>query len=451
MNKWYEEAFFYQMYPLGMTGADKYNSGERIEYKLAELENWSGHLKSLGVNAIYIGPLFQSISHGYDTTDYYQLDSRLGDNNTLKNFINKYHSEGIKVVLDGVFNHTGRDFFAFKDIKENGQDSKYRYWYQNIDFNNRSPYNDNFSYEGWRGCYELVKLNLENQEVRDYLLNVIRFWIDEFGIDGIRLDCADSLNFSFMQQMKAMTKSISDDFWIMGEVIHGDYSRWVNNEMLDSVTNYEMHKGLYSSHNDYNYFEIAYTAKREFNSENGIYKNLSLYNFVDNHDVDRLASKLNNINHIYNVYGMMFTLPGIPSIYYGSEWGIEGKKDGPNDDYLRPYVNINDISINNQKLLDFIREIEKVRKENKALIIGDYLELYVSNKQYSFARNYENKTVVCAFNCADEVFHMCIPLEKINLNGGKLSKLFGGGYNCNIYNNNLYVSLPPYENTIIEL
>ena len=141
----------------------------------------------------------------------------------------------------------------------------------------------------------LVNLNLQNQQVRDYLLDVIDFWIDEFDIDGIRLDCADCLDFGFMEQMRARTSAKKQDFWLMGEVIHGDYARYIGDgqHLLHSVTNYELHKGLYSGHNDHNYFEIAHTIRREFDENGGIYKGKKLYSFVDNHDVDRLASKLN--------------------------------------------------------------------------------------------------------------------------------------------------------------
>ena len=314
------------MYPIGMTGAPRRNEGGETVHRFQDLMKWLPHIKELGCTAIYIGPLFESTSHGYDTKDYRMVDRRLGDNRDFKGFVEKAHEMNIRIVVDGVFNHTGREFFAFQDIQKNREQSQYCGWYKGINFGWNSPYNDGFGYEAWRNCFELVNLNLREPKVREYLLDVIGFWIHEFDIDGIRLDCADCLEFSFMEEMRRFTNEKKADFWLMGEVIHGDYSRYVKPEMLNSVTNYELHKGLYSGHNDHNYFEIAHTIRREFDENGGIYKGLRLYSFVDNHDVDRIASKLNVPEHIFTVYMLLFTLPGIPSIYYGSEWGIEGKR-----------------------------------------------------------------------------------------------------------------------------
>ena len=324
MGKWYDEAVFYHIYPLGLTGAPRVNDQEETIHRMRDLFSWIDHLKKLGVTAIYIGPLFESTTHGYDTRDYKKVDRRLGDNEDFKEFVKRSHEAGIRVVVDGVFNHTGREFFAFKDIQQNRERSLYCSWYKGVNFGWNSPYNDGFGYEAWRNCFELVNLNLWEPAVKNYLYDVIRFWIHEFDIDGIRLDCADCLDFEFMKEMRRITAAEKEDFWLMGEVIHGDYARWANDDVLHSVTNYELHKGLYSGHNDHNYFEIAHTIRREFDENSGIYKGRKLYSFVDNHDVDRIASKLNDKRNLIPVYTLLYTLPGIPSIYYGSEWGIEG-------------------------------------------------------------------------------------------------------------------------------
>lgn len=276
MGKWYENAVFYHMYPIGMTGAPRRNESEETVHRFQDLMKWLPHIKDLGCTAIYIGPLFESTSHGYDTKDYRMVDRRLGDNQDFKGFVEKAHEMDIRVVVDGVFNHTGREFFAFQDIQKNREQSQYCGWYKGINFGWNSPYNDGFGYEAWRNCFELVNLNLREPKVREYLLDVIGFWIHEFDIDGIRLDCADCLEFSFMEEMRRFTNEKKADFWLMGEVIHGDYSRYVKPEMLNSVTNYELHKGLYSGHNDHNYFEIAHTIRREFDENGGIYKGLRL-------------------------------------------------------------------------------------------------------------------------------------------------------------------------------
>lgn len=410
MGKWFEEAVFYHMYPIGMTGAPRRNEQEEVTHRFGELTKWLKHISSIGATAIYIGPLFESTSHGYDTRDYKLVDRRLGDNEDFKNFVQEAHALDIKVVVDGVFNHTGREFFAFLDIQKNRENSPYCCWYKGINFWGNTPYNDGFGYEAWRNCFELVNLNLWEPQVRQYLLDVIGFWIDEFDIDGIRLDCADCLEFSFMEEMRRFTREKKQDFWLMGEVIHGDYSRYVKPEMLDSVTNYELHKGLYSGHNDHNYFEIAHTIRREFDENGGIYRGLKLYSFVDNHDVDRIASKLNVPGHIFPVYTLLFTLPGIPSIYYGSEWGIKGRKEGSNDDPLRPAVDLEKAFTEeaDKELLAWVTLLGKLHKEQPAMADGRYQELLLTNRQYAFARLLGETGILVAVNNDEKEAELCI-------------------------------------------
>lgn len=392
------------MYPIGMSGAPRHNDEEEIVHRFLKLEEWLPYIADLGCTAIYIGPLFESSSHGYDTKDYKLVDRRLGDNEDFARFVKKAHEQNLKIVVDGVFNHTGREFFAFRDIQQNREQSPYCGWYKGLNFGWNNPYNDGFSYEAWRNCFELVNLNLQNPQVRSYLLDVIGFWIDEFDIDGIRLDCADCLDFSFMEEMRSFTDSKKEDFWLMGEVIHGDYSRYIGEHMLNSVTNYELHKGLYSGHNDHNYFEIAHTIRREFDSNGGIYRGMRLYSFVDNHDVDRIASKLNVPEHIFPVYTLLYTLPGIPSIYYGSEWGIQGRKEGGNDDPLRPAVDLQEVMREKpgEQLVAWIQKLGEIHREYPACIYGRYQELLLTNRQYAFSRLQEDHGILVAVNNDDQ-------------------------------------------------
>lgn len=400
MGKWYDEAVFYHIYPLGLTGAPMNNTDSEVVHRFEELNKWIPHMKEMSVTATYIGPLFESSTHGYDTRDYKTVDRRLGDNEDFKRFVQLCHKEGIKVVVDGVFNHTGREFFAFKDIQKNRENSIYRDWYRDLYFGGNSAYNDGFSYAAWRGCQELVNLNLDNPKVKEYLFDVIRFWIKEFDIDGIRLDCADCLTFDFMKEMRYITGLEKEDFWLMGEVIHGDYGRWANNDVLHSVTDYELHKGLYSGHNDHNYFEIAHTIRRLFDENGGLCRNAVLYTFADNHDVDRLASKLKDKEHLGLIYMLVYTLPGIPSIYYGSEWGIEGKKEGNSDAPLRPAISVDDEKIknNNPKLTNLIKQLGKMKLENKDCLCKRYKELMLTNRQYAFARYNDEAAIVVILN-----------------------------------------------------
>ncbi|MDO4345010.1 MAG: alpha-amylase family glycosyl hydrolase [Eubacteriales bacterium] len=436
MSKWYEKAVFYHMYPLGMTGAPKTNEAPGVVHRMQELEEWLPHLQDIGCTAIYIGPLFESTSHGYDTIDYRLVDRRLGDNEDFKRFVKKSHEMGIRIVVDGVFNHTGREFFAFQDIQKNRENSPYRNWYKGINFGWNSAYNDGFSYESWRNCQNLVNLNLYERAVKDYLFDVIRFWIHEFDIDGIRLDCADCLEFDFMKEMRWMTGQEKEDFWLMGEVIHGDYARWANDDVLHSVTNYELHKGLYSGHNDHNYFEIAHTIRRQFDENGGIYRGRKLYSFVDNHDVERIITKLNHKEHVIPVYTLLYTLPGIPSIYYGSEFGVEGKKEQGSDDSLRPRLRVGECLKHNAhpELTEHIRKLGALRKENEVLAQGTYRELLLTNRQYAFARILDGKVVVVAVNNDENPAEISVPLpvgtdavtdaftgEEISLENGRIS------------------------------
>lgn len=414
MSTWYERGVFYHMYPLGMTGAPKHNDVSEVTNRFKDLDLWIPHIRDLGCNAIYIGPLFESTSHGYDTRDYKLVDRRLGDNESFKNFVRLCHKEGIKVVVDGVFNHTGREFFAFKDIQEKGWDSPYKDWYRGVNFHWQSPLGDAFGYEAWQGHYELPCLNLPHPAVKEYLFDVIRFWVEEFQIDGIRLDCANVLDFDFMKEMRRTAEAVKEDFWLMGEVIHGDYSRWVNREMLHSVTNYELHKSLYSGFNDHNFFEIAHNVRRL----ESIHR--ELYTFVDNHDEDRIASKLKYREHLFPVYLCLFTLPGIPSVYYGGEWGVEGRRTSTSDDALRPAISIESAEELHCQLTDLIAKLGHIHDKYEAYHGGRYQELLLTNRQYAFARQGTGSLMITAVNNDDKEAELTIPVpvpgtEAVNL------------------------------------
>ena len=403
---WYNEAIFYHIYPLGLTGAPKENDYGTPVHRLNTLLPWIDHIKEIGCTALYIGPLFESVGHGYETTDYKKLDSRLGTNEDLTNFVKACHDKGIRVIFDGVFNHTGRDFFAFKDIQKNRENSPYVNWYCNVNFGGNTEYNDGFSYENWGGYNLLVKLNQRNPEVQNYICDVIRFWVSEFDIDGIRLDAADVLDFDFMRVLRHTADEVKKDFWLMGEVIHGDYSRWVNGQTLHSVTNYALHKALYSGHNDHNYFEIAHTVKYLQNMGD-----LDLYNFVDNPDVERIHTKLQNKAHFAPVHVLLYTLPGVPSIYYGSEFGIDGKKEKFSDASLRPALDLKDYAdaVTKNPCTALIAALGKVRQGTPALSYGSYSELALTNRQFAFARDLDGVRVIVTVNNDDSEAEMNLP------------------------------------------
>ena len=399
---WYDNAVFYHIYPLGLCGCAHENDGQPTPGAFQKLNDWAAHAADIGCTAIYIGPLFESGSHGYDTIDYRRVDRRLGTNEEFKEFVANCHARGQHVIVDGVFNHVGRDFFAFQNLKTDRENARYKDWFCDVNFWGNNEYNDGFSYGNWGGFNLLVKLNQRNPEVQNYHFDTIRFWVDEFDIDGIRLDAADVLDFDFMRGLRRVANEVKPEFWLMGEVIHGDYARYIGDgqHLLHSVTNYELHKGLYSGHNDHNYFEIAHTIRREFDENGGIYKGKKLYSFVDNHDVDRLASKLNVKENMIPIYALLYFLPGIPSIYYGSEFGIEGRKEGGNDDPLRPALNLEELEKNPpaEKLPAWIKTLSDVRKKHPAARTGRYRELMLTNRQYAFARLDETDALITAVN-----------------------------------------------------
>ena len=393
---WAYNSIFYQIYPIGFCGAPVHNDGVCVP-RIRKLMDWSEYLQTLGVDSILLNPIFESDNHGYDTRDFKTIDCRLGTNEDFKEVCEDLHKHNVKIVLDGVFNHVGRGFWAFKDVQEKKWDSPYKDWFH-ISFDGNSCYNDGFWYEGWEGHFELVKLNLQNPAVVDYLMECVKYWIDEFDIDGLRLDVAYSLDHNFMRRLRSYTQELKLDFALIGEVLFGDYNIIVNDEMLHSCTNYECYKGLYSSFNSMNMFEIAHSLHRQFGSDQWcIYRGKHLMTFVDNHDVTRLASILTNKKHIPLAYGLLMGMPGIPCLYYGSEWAEQGEKAPDNDYALRPCFE----EPKPNELTEFIKKLTRVRQESDALCNGAYKNVVIQNHQLVFERCSEKERVIVAINAAD--------------------------------------------------
>jgi len=418
MSHWIEKTNIYHIYPLGFCGCEKFraevsDTAELPKGRILKVLEWIPHLKKMNFNAVYFGPVFESFEHGYDTTDYRKIDKRLGTNEEFKTVCDELHKNGIRVILDGVFNHVGRDFFAFKDLQEKGQGSQYRDWFAGVNFGGRSPYSDSFSYEGWNGHYNLVKLNLYNGDVVNYLFDAVKMWIEEWGIDGIRFDAADCLADDFIKRIHGFTRSLRPDFWLMGEIIHGQYNRWANREMFDCVTNYQCYKGIYSSHNDRNYFEIAHSIEYQ----TGQYGNIYMYNFLDNHDVARLMSVLRNPDHAECCYTMMYGMYGVPSVYYGSEFGIRGEKGkgADADAAIRPCLELDDIPDRNDVLMQHIAELGAIRLSVPAIQSGSYAKIELKNQTFLFKRELDGDIVYFALNISDGdyTFRFGTPYSKL--------------------------------------
>ncbi len=418
---WWEEGLLYQIYPLGMCGAPRENDGVTVSRILA-VENFIPHMQRLGATGVYFSPLFESLSHGYDTTDFRCLDRRLGTNEDFRRVCNALRDAGIRVILDGVFNHVGRGFAPFRDVCERRWDSPYRDWFCLHDGD--TPYHDGFHYDCWEGHYELVKLNLRNPAVRAYLLDAVRFWRSEFGISGLRLDVAYCLDHDFMRELRQLARELGEEFVLIGEVLFGDYNLLVRDDMLHSCTNYENHKSLWSAINSKNLFELSYSLNRQFGYEQWcIYRGRHLVTFLDNHDVSRIASQLTDKTKLPLAWTLLMTQPGVPTVYYGSEWGVTGEKSH-GDNALRPAIEAPAWN----SLTDHIAQLAAVRRETPALVWGGYRNLVERNTALLFERACEGSRALVGVNIGDteEVFRHAslvgtwrnaLTNEKITLDG----------------------------------
>ncbi len=395
---WAYESVFYQIYPLGFCGAPFENDGV-LEHRLLKVKDWIPHMEKLGINAIYFSPLFESDTHGYNTRDYRMVDKRLGTNDDLKEVVQALHKKDIKVILDGVFNHVGRGFWAFQDVLKNREASRYCNWFI-LNFQGDSPYHDGLWYEGWEGNYDLVKLNLGNEEVVVHILESVEYWINEFDIDGLRLDVAYCLSPEFAKRLRSFCDSKKQDFFMVGEMLHGDYKRLVGDDMLHSATNYECYKGLYSSFNSLNMFEIMHSLLRQFGPEDWtLYRGKHLLSFVDNHDVTRVASILSDEKHLPLIYAMAFGMPGIPCVYYGSEWGAKAQKS-EGDPALRACFEAPQWN----ELSEWIRKLAEAKKNSNALQYGAFRSVVLNNKNCIYERKTDTERVLVAINADSSEF-----------------------------------------------
>lgn len=424
-NSWWEYATFYAIYPLGYCGAPAVNDRvcaptPRIRRVTDDLDRISG----LGFNALYLGPIFESGSHGYDTRDYFQVDRRLGTNDDVARLVAAAHDRGIRVVLDAVYNHVGRGFEPFERLRAEGPASPYRDWFHGVDFDRDNRFGDGFVYEGWEGVEELVALNHECPAARAHLLAAARHAFERYGIDGLRLDVAYSLPEDFLDELGREVRSVRPDAWLLGEVIHGDYASYLRPDRLDSITNYECYKGLWSSFNDRNLHEIGHSLRRLFGEEGLLRPALKTgrlpYSFADNHDVDRLASRLDEPLHAFPLYGLLWTMPGLPSVYYGSEYAARGRKED-GDAALRPAMS--ELRRDRSDLARFIGELNAVRAASAALRAGLYEQLAVESAAIVFRRSVAGESVVVAVNADPDPATVALPPSAT----GSYECLFGGG------------------------
>ena len=451
-NHWSADAIIYHIYPLGLCGAPAQNdfNSPPIE-RLRQLYGWTSHIQELGCNTIYMGPLFESSAHGYDTADYFTVDRRLGTNQTFRALSTHWHQMGFRLLLDGVFNHVGRDFQPFKDLQIHGKASAFKDWFSGIDFTKRSPFDDPFSYDSWKGNYDLVKLNLAHPEVRAYLFSAIETWMDEYAIDGLRIDVAEQIDLDFLKALSLFCRQKRADFWLMGEVVEGkDYRKWANPDLLDSVTNYQGYGAILDGHTQKTYVETAQCLNQQFGLR-GQYTGLILYNFVDNHDVNRVAGMLQNPAHLILLYVFLFTLPGVPSVYYGSEWGLDDTRQGNGDQPLRPFIPAipNEAEQARPDLLKAIRRLARLRREYAALRYGSYEQTLVDHHQIAYVRRWQQETMLVVINAHPTEVSLPVPL--LQRDATLVRELWNENVFIEVHAEHLQVKVPAYTTCIFKL
>lgn len=317
---WVQHAIWWQVYPLGFVGAFPADPAPvPDEHRLDRLTGWLDHAVVLGASGIALGPLFASSTHGYDTTDHYLIDSRLGDDTDFDRLVSESRSRGLRVLLDGVFNHVGTEFPRYQEALAGGDSS----W-----FRKRGK-----GFQTFEGHDGLITLNHDNPEVVDYVVDVMSHWLRR-GADGWRLDAAYAVPEGFWAQVLPRVREAFPDAWFVGEVIHGDYPAIVAAATFDSVTQYELWKASWSSLNDGNFHELDHALRRH----DEFLDAFAPMTFVGNHDVTRVASKLDDIRHVDHALVVLLTTGGVPSVYAGDEWAYRGVKEERigGDDAVRP-------------------------------------------------------------------------------------------------------------------
>ena len=333
MQNWVEQAIWWQVYPLGFVGAEREASAcAVVTHRLDHLVAWLDYAVNLGVSGVLLGPIFASSTHGYDTIDHFQIDQRLGDDADFDKFIDAARRRGLRVVLDGVFNHVGREYPAFQRAVAAGPHSPEASWFR-LAWLADAALGAEPDYATFEGHRQLVALNHEEPAVLDYVARVMTYWLER-GADGWRLDAAYAVPGRFWTRVLSAVRARHPDAYILGEVIHGDYVGFVRETGVDAVTQYELWKAIWSALNDRNFFELAWALDRH----NAMLDSFVPQTFIGNHDVTRIASQLLDERHLAHALVILMTCSGVPSIYAGDEQAFRGIKErrAGGDDAIRP-------------------------------------------------------------------------------------------------------------------
>ncbi len=412
MSDWVRHVIWWQIYPLGFVGAFPATEPPGPdEHRLSRLLDWLDHAVELGASGIALGPVFASRTHGYDTTDHYRIDPRLGDDADFDGLIDAAHQRGLRVLLDGVFNHVGTDFPRYRAAVD-AQDPEAARWF-------RGRPGRFHTFEGHDG---LITLNHRNPAVVDYTVDVMSHWLGR-GADGWRLDAAYAVPESFWVQVLPRVRAVHPDAWFVAEVIHGDYSAFVAGSGVDSVTQYELWKAVWSSLNDGNFHELDWALQRH----NMFQDTFAPLTFVGNHDVTRIASKLERPEHLGHALVLLFTTGGVPSVYAGDELGYLGVKEDRvgGDDAVRPEFNSSPNGLDGPAgdILNLHRYLIGLRRRHPWLFQARTSALHLENRCYVYETRHGDDALIVALNLDDAP--AALPVQE--LTGGPAEVLAGAG------------------------
>jgi cyclomaltodextrinase len=407
---WVEHAIWWHVYPLGFVGAETAAPApdRPVSHRLSHLNGWLDYAVDLGVSGLALGPVFASETHGYDTTDYYRIDPRLGDEADFDELIVQAHARGLRVLLDGVFNHTGRSFGPFQQVLQNGPGGPTEGWFRlNWPEGGWVPGSEP-GYEDFEGHHHLVALNHGEPEVASFVADVMKHWLAR-GVDGWRLDAAYAVPSAFWQRVLGDVRAEYPQAYFVGEYIHGDYAREVDAGSLDSVTQYELWKAIWSSLNDANFYELAAALDRH----KGFLEAFAPLTFVGNHDVTRLASKLKNPDQLPLALVVLLTVGGTPSIYYGDEQAFRGIKEdrAGGDDAVRPSFPATpaDLAKAGWPVYHLHRELIGLRRRNPWLHRARTEVLKLSNEHLVYQARAGGSAITVALNMSAQTATLPLP------------------------------------------
>ncbi|MEV4299265.1 alpha-amylase family protein [Microbispora rosea] len=408
MTSWSDHAIWWHVYPLGFTGAPLTAApeGAPVRHRLRRLESWLDYAVNLGCSGLQLGPIFASETHGYDTVDHFRIDPRLGDDDDFDHLVAQARRRGLRVLLDGVFNHVGRGFPVFTRALAEGPDSPAARWFR--------PGDGAGGFAVFEGHDQLVALNHAEPAVLDHVVRVMGHWLDR-GASGWRLDAAYTVPRAFWREAVTRVRRQHPDAWFAGEVIHGDYAAYVTEGGLDSVTQYELWKAIWSSLNDGNFFELAWALDRH----NGLLEVFAPMTFVGNHDVTRLASRLTDPRHLGHALAVLFTVGGVPSLYYGDEQALPGVKEerAGGDDAIRPAFpdGPDGLASHGMPVYRLHQRLIGLRRRHPWLVRARTKVEHVANRALALRSEGAAEEVVTLLNIGDDAYRFPVDVSRLTV------------------------------------